>query len=402
MSSEPPCKNDNLNRFYLAISRDGRYSATFDAATRHVKILKTIDHQEQNNIVAHFKIKDEDLSIQKFYDNLPPSQNLNVIVKDRWSIDISNDGNFIFIAVSILQDEDINENSTMVAKNLADNNREYCITFSSENSKLADFKTAIYCLKLNEDDVNKVDYSFIKYNYNRLSGICRFAEEKMDNVYPQGQVQANLMQTQVYNNVGSSPSTSTTSVTQVEGTQATLDARIKPDYNLKKFILLNYNSIYSFKYNLKHTTFSEVEKFNYPDEVKKQLEEYKKNTQDRTSLLLSHIYKKYFIIKDNKDSSKNFQDNSRFQDNSKKVLEGKMRLETSIKIGDDDTNLDDKVYSIDKQELQFCIATGPQSIGIFLMEHGSKIASKSFEEFDIRKIHLIEFINSDEKLFLIV
>src|SRR5215216_4274830 len=36
------------------------------------------------------------------------------------------------------------------------------------------------------------------------------------------------------------------------------------------------------------------------------------------------------------------------------------------------------------------------------MEHGSRIASKSFEKFNIHIIHLIEFINSDEKLLLIV
>ncbi|CAI2186492.1 13765_t:CDS:2, partial [Funneliformis geosporum] len=376
MSSEPSCKNGILNRFYIAISRDGKYSATFDAATRHVKILKTIDYnREQNNIIAHFKIKDDDLSIQEFYDNPPPSQNLNVIVKDRWSIDISNDGNFIFIAASRILDQNMeieNEISTMVAKNF-ESNKECCINFSSENA--TDFKTVICCLKLNEDDVNKVD--FIKYNYNRLSGICRFAEEAKKETKKEVKSFTNRL-----------------------SRICSLEEDVNSD--LEKFILLNYNGIYSFKYNLKHTTFSEVEKFNYPDEFKEQLENLKKNIQDRTSLLLSHIYKKYFIIKDNKNSSKNFQDNSRLQDNSKKVLEGKMRLETSIKIGDDDTNLDDIVYSIDKQELQFCIATGSQSIGIFLMEHGSRIASKSFEKFNIRKIHLIEFINNDEKLILIV
>ncbi|CAI2180737.1 14836_t:CDS:2, partial [Funneliformis geosporum] len=338
MFSEPPCKNDDLNRFYLAISRDGKYAATFDAATLHVKILKTIDHRE----LAHFKIKDDDLSIQVYdtYDNPPPSQN----VIDRWSIDISNDGNFIFIAASRILEQNMekeNEISTMVAKNFSESNREYCINFSSENAtNLTDFKTVIYCLKLNKD-VNQVDYRFTKYNYNRLSGICRFAEETKEDV--------------------------------------------KSDYNLKKFILLNYNGIYSFKYNEKHKTFNDEERYIYPEDVICEL----KSTQDRTSLLLSYIYKKYFIIED-----------------SKKVLEvydlGKMKFETSIKIGDDDINLNDKVYSIDKQELQFCIAQGPQSIGIFLMEHGSRIASKSFEKFNIHKIHLIEFINSDEKLFLIV
>ncbi|CAI2175870.1 1089_t:CDS:2 [Funneliformis geosporum] len=346
MSSESSGGKHYLNRYYIAISRDGKYTATFDAATRHVKILKTTDHwnesYEINETIAHFKIKYDDLSIQEFYNYPPPSENLNENAKVRWSIDISNgDEKFLFIAASRIQNQYMKKKeeniSTMIAKNFVESNRESRITiFPAISTNITDINTAIYCLKLKVDD-NKtsieVDKSFTKYYHNRLSGICRFAKEKT-----KGETK--------------------------EETKEKTKKDVKSDYNLKKFILLNYNGIYSFKYNEKHKNFNNAEKYNYPKEVNDELTN-KKNQHDCTNLLLSHIYKKYFII----------------EDNSKKVLE---------------------VYSIDKQEFHFCVAQEPQSIRIFLMEHGSRIASKSFEKFNIHKIHLIEFINSDEKLFLIV
>ncbi|CAI2180750.1 8773_t:CDS:10 [Funneliformis geosporum] len=361
MSSENSTKEQGQNRHYISISRDGKYAVTFDAATLQFKVLKNTDHREfftynkkeedesseqddsneinENNAhseinhedaskeqkenkcseisdtISHFRIKDN-FFIEVFH-NIPPSFKSDARVMDRWSIDISNivkcdDKNFIFIAASKIENKYMKntttENSTrdenirMIVKN--HNGEEVFINIYPET--ITDLGTAIYCLKLNdgaENSYNKLE--IIQYNYNRLSGICRFVED------------------------------------------------IDED-----------------------------------QEGKQDFENY-----DCMDQLLSHIYKKYFV----------------YEDDDKKVLEvydlGEMKLETSIKIRDDDQKNNEKclkVYSIDKQKLQFCIATGSQSIGIFLMEHGSRIASKSFEKFNIRKIHLIEFINSDEKLFLIV
>ncbi|CAI2187195.1 15919_t:CDS:10 [Funneliformis geosporum] len=399
MSSENSTKDKGQNRFYISISQDGKYAVTFDAATLQFKVLKNTDHREFitykkknedesseqdnshieishedtskeqkenksseiNETISHFKIKDN-FSIEVFH-NIPPSFQSDARAKDRWSIDISNivkcdDESFIFIAASKIENKYMNntENSTrnenirMIVKN--HNGEDVFINIYPETT--TDFGTAIYCLKLNdgaENSYNKLE--IIQYNYNRLSGICRFVED-----------------------IDKDP----------EGKQE-FENYVESYYVLKKFILLNYNGIYSFKYNKDDKNFSDnnVERFKRPENVMNEF----KDSQDCMDQLLSHIYKKYFV----------------YEDDDKKVLEvydlGEMKLETSIKIREDDQKNDDRcirVYSIDKQKLQFCFAQGPQSIGLFLTEHGSKIASKTFEKINI---HLIEFINSDEKLLLI-
>ncbi|CAG8586203.1 2807_t:CDS:10 [Funneliformis caledonium] len=386
MSFESSTKDHGQKRYQIAISRDGNYAVTFDTETLQVKILKNTDHRkfftskvkknvessEQNvsngideidKTVASLQLK-EDLFIADKNERLTPRTSNDV----QWSIDISNidEENFIFIAVSRLDKfmEKTGENNTrdekakMVVKKYYNGNngdaRINCINCIPKDS--TDFGTAIYCLELKNDDQADI----IKSNFNRLSGICKFVE---------------AMNPEEFEN------------------------DVESDYILKKFLLLNHNGIYSFKYNKKNKSFNDVEKFNYPDIVTKEfnalhdspdMNEIKvtqESIQDYMNLILSHINKKYFLVEVNK------------------VLEvhdlTEMRLKTSVKsIYNNKYNnyKYKKVYSIDKQKLQICISLGPQTIGIFLMEHGSEIAIKTFEKINIL---LIEFINSDEKLLLI-
>ncbi|CAG8575470.1 696_t:CDS:10 [Funneliformis caledonium] len=372
--------DDGQKRYQIAISQDGKYAVTFDAATLQIKILKNTDHREFdtetknvessepnvsneinesseiNKPIVHFELH-EDLSIYKFYtiDDDPTSKTPSDVY-DRWSIDISNieDENFIFIAASRIDKKFMkktgeyktrDEKVKMIAKNY--NDGDVCIDVHCFPNDQTDCETAIYCLKLEDEKIQEL------INYNRLSGICKFVPKESDN-------------------------------------------DIKDVDISKKFILLNYNGIYSFEYNKENKTFNFVERFNYPRIVMNEIEEVsREDSQDCMNLLLSHINKKYFLIEEKNGDKKG---------DDEKVLEvydlENMQLETSLNISivDDNENYK-KVYSIDKQKLQICFSLGPQTIGIFLLEHGSEIAIRKFEE--INNIQLIEFINSDEKLLLI-
>ncbi|CAG8467261.1 6843_t:CDS:10 [Funneliformis mosseae] len=372
--------DDGQKRYQIAISQDGKYAVTFDAATLQIKILKNTDHREFdtetknvessepnvsneinesseiNKPIAHFELH-EDLSIYKFYtiDGDPTSKTPSDVY-DRWSIDISNieDENFIFIAASRIDKKFMkktgeyktrDEKVKMIAKNY--NDGDVCIDVHCFPNDQTDCETAIYCLKLEDEKIQEL------INYNRLSGICKFVPKESDN-------------------------------------------DIKYVDISKKFILLNYNGIYSFEYNKENKTFNFVERFNYPKIIMNEIEEVsREDSKDCMNLLLSHINKKYFLIEEKNGDKKG---------DDEKVLEvydlENMQLETSVNISIVDDNEDyKKVYSIDKQKLQICFSLGPQTIGIFLLEHGSEIATRKFEE--INNIQLIEFINSDEKLLLI-
>ncbi|CAI2174257.1 16774_t:CDS:10, partial [Funneliformis geosporum] len=319
--------------------RDGKYAVTFDAATLQVKILKNTDYREFNS--SEKKTNIESSEQNESNENNEKSEINETIAHFKINNDLS-------------------------IKAFYDHHP------SSENPNYVYDKWSI--------DISNDDENFIFIAASRIDENFMKETEKVKMVpktFNKGDIHINLTK----------PSTDFRTVIY----SMKIRDDVKSDYILKEFILLNSNGIYSFKYNETNKTFNEVERFNYPEVITNELEV----SQDHMNLFLSHLNKQYFLV----------------VDDDKKVHEvhdlTDMKLETSFKsIYNDKCNTYNRynnqyykeVYSIDKQKLQFCFALGPQTIGIYLMEHGLEIAIKTFENINIQ---LIEFINSDEKLLVI-
>ncbi len=211
----------------------------------------------------------------------------------RWSFDISNvekhyEGEFIFIAISRIDVEEnmkrIREdgkNEKLKCNKIKMNKQEKPINYGSSSGSAAiaipPKGIAIHCFKLTDETANKsvnavnaVNVKFIRTYYsNHLSGICRFVEE--DNPV--------------------SKSNGSNSISEND-----------PDHILKRFILLNFNGIYNFKYHPEYMSFNSNKRFSYPNIFDNELENRhtKEDLPNCMNRLLSCIYGRYFLVENAK------------------------------------------------------------------------------------------------------
>ncbi|PKB99454.1 hypothetical protein RhiirA5_429665 [Rhizophagus irregularis] len=133
------------------------------------------------------------------------------------------------------------------------------------------------------------------------------------------------------------------------------------------------------------------EKFEYPQSIKRKLNNWYTDTDDGCmKRLLSSIYDKYFLVTKYKKDSQ--------------LLEVynlvNMELETTAKRFEKENELFNFNYTIFTiSSLQLCFTQGNNIIKLYCMENGLQVASKKFNE--IERIHLLEFIDSDETLLVI-
>ncbi|UZO23169.1 uncharacterized protein OCT59_015513 [Rhizophagus irregularis] len=439
--------------YQIAICQDGKFAVTFDTANLRVKILENTDHRqprfnkkkevdssnqnesngsvEIDKTIAYFKIND-DFSINKYYKTtykpLPfkethgvGSSNSDDITKEniskkddkfRWSFDISNmykkNDTEYFILVSISRvkiDEDMKgtkEKNIKVTK--LDYKREYlsskkfkCSSPSddceldvknnkfyethdtavdiqsvpkSENfnapddnilEKTDEIKKGISIYRLDfiknkEIEVNYVLKAVTCYHSDVISGICKFIDS--------GEV----------------------------------DKDKSCDTQQRRFIILNFRGIYNFEFSDYCDYFDLNEKFEYPQSVRYELDNWFTRTDDDCDdcgdcmgRLISCIYNKYFLVTQYKNNVQSLEVYNL----------AKMELETTAKRVENKNKFVKNYYSniFSVNRLQLCFTRGISIVKLYYMENGLQIASKRFDE--IKKIHLLEFIDSDEKLLIL-
>ncbi|GES84515.1 hypothetical protein GLOIN_2v1846762 [Rhizophagus clarus] len=388
--------------YQIAISQDGKFVVTFDTVLENTdrrppKSEKTTDFNNQSDesvviekVIVHFKIND-DFAIENLYstiggDVINKKSGLKEGEKNdefRWSFDISNmhihkkddSKSFILVAISRINvDEDmkrkddnkIDDNVDMKGikekKNVnkpdyeeerlrrikylpkLEESREVKLYMSSSKSK--NNKTlkqndkskkgiTIYRIKLgkgkgaDEEEKEHVLGAITCYYSNKISGICRFIEDSSEN----------------------------------SGEDNSNDDELKSlhDSELRRFIILNYRGMYNFEFNKYYNFFKLNEKFVYPQNIRRELDNWYTNTS----------YDLWDLVK--------------------------MEHETDARLVE---NIVDKYdnYIFTVGMLQLCFAQA-NIIKLFYMENGLQIASKKFDE--IERIHFLEFIDNDEKLFII-
>ncbi|CAB4463688.1 unnamed protein product [Rhizophagus irregularis] len=358
--------------YHIAISQDGRFVATFDAANLRIKILEKTDHNESdeiNKMIIHFEIKndftickcfdgsndqkkDEIINIDE-YTNVVSSNNDEVkktILSNRWSLDISNvckndNKYFIFVAVSNINDEDM-KSKTEERK------------IDDEDMRKKETRTTIYRVGLEIKKGNHYGFTS-KTDFHHIygiSGICKFIHVSKSN-----------------NEVPSSENN-------------------KEGFTLRRFIILNFSGIYSFKCK---DNFSLYKKFGYPQCIDRELKALDSSEiSDCINLISSCIYTKYFLVENYKDNVQ--------------LLEvynlGKMKLDNiTIRVENSQDKLTRKYnrnnFSISKNKQLLCFTRGLQSVKLYFMENGLEATSKKFD--GIEKIHLLEFIEEDKKLVVV-
>jgi hypothetical protein len=263
------------------------------------------DHQNNSNsdeidkTIAHFKIDDYDLSIDRFYNNhfVPPlfkndvnndPSSYNIAANDcngsnfGWSFGISNiqkndEVDIILVAVSRIDlDEDMKKMNREVKKSdytkdleikkykksnkPPGNNRqniEHNIIIDNKKGK----GTVIYRLILKKkgrrDDVNSENDIVVSYHSYQVSGICKFIENDSDALSKSGN-----------------------GVDQLN--------------TLKRFIVLNFQGIYNFGFNDNFEFLNLTERFDYPKIIRREFDNWHPNGCMKQ--LLSCIYRKYFLV----------------------------------------------------------------------------------------------------------
>ncbi|CAB4492844.1 unnamed protein product [Rhizophagus irregularis] len=426
--------------YQITICQDGKFVATFDTENLRIKLLKNTDYRpfkfdekinfrnqsdEIDETIAYFKINN-DFIIEKFYntDYKPPlfeetqddndiyfSDSDEITAKNKkndskkgekndefkWSFDMSNiykkndDEFFVFIAISRIN---IREDMKNTKEKKKDDNKKHekehlskisfkCVNKESvhvnvyENMK-EDNKskkgTAIYCIELksqnreNENEVNKKENeneekengekeniytlnAVTCYYSNNISGICKFIRNSYD------------------------------------------------DNKLKRFIILNIHGIYNLEFSNNYGSFKLGEKFEYPQILKRKLSNWYSDRNDGCmTRLLSCIYDKYFLVTLYKKVIESLEvyslEKMELETTVKRVKEEEDRLDNFIK--KDNNNIYDNFII---SRLHLCYTQGNNIIKLYCMENGLQVASKKFDE--IEKIHLLEFIDSDEKLLII-
>ncbi|CAI2171840.1 19309_t:CDS:10 [Funneliformis geosporum] len=330
------------NKHQIAISRDGKLAVTFDSENHVVKVFENTDYRKFS-INKKQKIHTSQEGLEQNKTDLTHEINKTIA-----TFKINDDLTFKKFGT-------VHDQSDIVP--LKNNNQfRWSLDISSMRKyhveyivNVPDKRTAIYCLKL--DQYHAVDSKFIRaYNLKNLSGICRFIED-----------------------------------TKSEGYNECI---------LKRFIVMNINGIYNFEYILGSNGFNNNERFSYPKIFEEELKDWydDEGIPDCMDRLLSCIYDKYFLVE-------YYKNNLQFLEVFDLV---EMKLESNIKRKESMEKHLRKYnkysYSIDKQKLQLCFARG-QSIRIYFMESGLEISYRLFEK--IKKIHLIEFIDGDEKLLIV-
>ncbi|RIA86147.1 hypothetical protein C1645_807927 [Glomus cerebriforme] len=380
-------------RYQIAISQDGKFAVTFDSANLRIRVLENTDYrqfrtkkqinatskqiqndEEINRTITSFKLN-ENLDIDKFYKEYPQKRNEPqeydnaedyMDKRFRWSLDISNvqvyDGKcFIFVAVSridVFEDmRGTKNNDTKFDYKKSTIKKRYERMSEDPPFSVPVFPmgnrrgTAVYRLKLIGENEN---YAYkecpVTYFYSgNVSGICKFVQD--------------------------------------------LDNTEQNSYTLKRFIVLNFNGIYNFEYDVDYRSLDLTERFNYPKSFEDELEHWHNLNlkDDCMDKLLACLYNQYFLVEQYK--------------NNVQTLEvydfAEMKLKTTPKrVEKKDKHVrrfNCNTFAIGK--LQLCFTRGLSSIKLYFMENGLEVVSKKFDEID--KIYSLEFIDSDEKLFII-
>ncbi|CAB5389562.1 unnamed protein product [Rhizophagus irregularis] len=236
--------------------------------------------------------------------------------------------------------------------------------------------------------INRIEYKVSAvtcYYSNEISGICKFIE------------------------VSSEDDLCTTELKQKQ--QQSSQQQSPHDPKLKRFIILNFHMIYNFNFNDQYDPFELNEEFEYPKSFRHELDNFYTrdfaDARDSHDLhvdddsyefggcmkrLLSCIYDKYFLVTQYKSNVRSLEVYNL----------AKMELKTAAKKCETkDEPIKQQLYS-DKfsvSRLHLCYTQGINIINLFYMENGLRITSKKFDE--IKQIYLLEFIDSDEKLFII-
>ncbi|PKY52149.1 hypothetical protein RhiirA4_469605 [Rhizophagus irregularis] len=399
--------------YQIAICQDGKFVVTFDMVNLRIKILQNTDYRpfyiceekeldgtvEIDETIAYLKINN-DFIIENENVYKPQGSELDINnsmddenkmdVTFRWSIDISNihkmndDQYFVLVALSRINvDEDMKRTNEKNNDNNYDYKERYFIKkkfeflprkfnettvdIPSESNNKSKKGIAIYRIELNKEiRENENEY----YVFNRIgtccysnnhSVICRFVE--------------------VLNEDDSDDSKD-----------------LDPDDTvLKKFILLNFYGIYNFEFSDHYYSFRLSEKFEYPQSIKRKLNNWYADTDDGCmKRLLSSIYDKYFLV------TKYKKDNQ--------LLEvynlANMELETTAKRFEKEDELFNFkkynyiIFTITVVDYNFVLLKEIILLSrLYCMENGLQVASKKFNEME--RIHLLEFIDSDETLLVI-
>ncbi|PKY39920.1 hypothetical protein RhiirA4_529458 [Rhizophagus irregularis] len=428
---DPDKKVDNISDRQIVICQDGKYVATFDTVNLRIEIQQSPNYRPFNKKKdnfgnenefkgpVYFKINDDftidDHDPPSFdYSNVSSSKSDGNTTKNdkfRWSFDISNmykiDGkHFVLIALSrinvsedmegtIEKEKDDNEKSNYKRVELS--KREYTLPLNgnehkvdmSPDSRSSNKGIAIYRIELkeyeseeNEKDSEKIENvekkihvtAVTDYYSDKISGICKFIYSSKDEEDESRDTKLKRLKRFM----------------GICNKKSSEDEKDKSrDTNLERFIVLNFHGIYDFKFN-DHFNFLKLnaKKFQYPQNIRNELDNYyigpKKSCMNR---ILSCIYNKYFLITRYKYDVQSLEvyNLAKMEHEIDAIL-----VEKIVKQYDN--------YTFSVSRLQLCFAQ-INIIKLFHIENGLQIASKKFKE--IEKIHLLEFIESDEKLLII-
>ncbi|PKK72928.1 hypothetical protein RhiirC2_776630 [Rhizophagus irregularis] len=428
-------KDYTTGDYQIAICQDGKFAVTFDTANLRIKILQNRDYNPPKfgkskryesdgsskiDITSRnetdFKIKD-DFTINNFYKSDKSSfLNHNEKIKEsrlsvdekrepfKWSFDISNmhknkmddRKSFILVAISRIKvDEDMKGpeviNVVVDDKTIKKGIAVYRVEVEEKENKCPSNENLDDNINNSEDQnkkgitINREVSAVTCYYSNEISGICKFIE------------------------VSSEDDLCTTELNQKQ--QQSSQQQSPHDPKLKRFIILNFHMIYNFNFNDQYDPFELNEEFEDPKSFRYELDNFYTrdfaDARDSHDLhvdddsyefggcmkrLLSCIYDKYFLVTQYKSNVRSLEVYNL----------AKMELETTVKKCEEkDEPIKQQLYS-DKfsvSRLHLCYTQGINIIDLFYMENGLRITTKKFDK--IKQIYLLEFIDSDEKLFII-
>lgn len=237
------------------------------------------EFSEIKEVIAHFGIKN-DLTIRSYDQeqettiSIDEDNNINLsnddevkrtTLSDKLSIDISNlckekDKYFIFVSISIIDDEDMRIKTKKEKNgNIDGGDMKGGSTFwniKAKETKKSNGTTVIYRVELECDDENYKNNvkNNVVYRIIQISGICKFIHKPK------------------------SPSSESNGNNECFG--------------LRRFLILNSDGINSFHYE---NNFSLYKIFDYPKSIEIELGALD-SSDDRMNLLLSCIYDKYFLV----------------------------------------------------------------------------------------------------------
>ncbi|CAB5392141.1 unnamed protein product [Rhizophagus irregularis] len=366
--------------YQITICQDGKFVATFDTENLRIKLLKNTDYRpfkfdekinfsnqsdEIDETIAYFKINN-DFIIEKFYntDYKPPlfeetqddndiyfSDSDEITAKDKKNVRKRNDDEFfVFIAISRIN---IREDMKNTKEKKKDDNKKH------EKEHLS--KISFKCV--NKESVHVNVYENMKEDNKSKKGTAIYCIElKSQNRENENEVNKKENENEEKENGEKENIYTLNAVTCYYSNNISGICKFVrnsyDDNKLKRFIILNIHGIYNLEFSNNYGSFKLGEKFEYPQILKRKLSNWYSDRNDGCmTRLLSCIYDKYFLVT-----------------LYKRVIES--------------------------LEVHLCYTQGNNIIKLYCMENGLQVASKKFDE--IKKIHLLEFIDSDEKLLIIV